>query len=308
MDNYRIPLIELKGIQVAEVCQIFERINQAGQPLNIYDIVVAKTFRHETQNQTGFYLRDLFDDFRAKYNDNYLSYLDDLTLLQMLAVCVNITIPKAKINNITDRYLNDLKNEHIELTWQKASKSFLRVFDFLYNHLHIGGPNLIPYRYFYLTLSAYFLDNAAPDYKFLEQYFWYYCFHNDDMLSNTYHLWKHIDLMKSVRGGSQASFDTFVIDKNKLRQSSYSSRGALSRSILAFFSNHEPRDWENQQVKVTSQICYILTSSPNLHHVFPIDHINKNPGNNKLDVNSLMNIVYLTQLTNLAISNQNPLE
>jgi uncharacterized protein with ParB-like and HNH nuclease domain len=33
LDNYRISFIEIKGIQVSEVCQIFERINQAGKPL-----------------------------------------------------------------------------------------------------------------------------------------------------------------------------------------------------------------------------------------------------------------------------------
>ncbi|MBC1279051.1 DUF262 domain-containing protein, partial [Nostoc sp. UCD121] len=31
--NYKISFIELRGIEVAEVCQIFERINQAGKPL-----------------------------------------------------------------------------------------------------------------------------------------------------------------------------------------------------------------------------------------------------------------------------------
>jgi uncharacterized protein with ParB-like and HNH nuclease domain len=32
----------LRGIQIAEVCQIFERINREGQPLDTFDIVVAK--------------------------------------------------------------------------------------------------------------------------------------------------------------------------------------------------------------------------------------------------------------------------
>ena len=44
-DNYKLSFIELRGIEVAEVCQIFERINQAGQPLKMFDIVVAKTYR-----------------------------------------------------------------------------------------------------------------------------------------------------------------------------------------------------------------------------------------------------------------------
>ena len=62
LDNYRISFIEVKGIQVAEVCQIFERINQAGKPLNIFDIVVAKTFKPTIEKtatlpaNNGFYL------------------------------------------------------------------------------------------------------------------------------------------------------------------------------------------------------------------------------------------------------------
>ena len=44
LGNYRLSFIELKGNEVSEVCQILERVNQAGKPLDIFDIVVAKTF------------------------------------------------------------------------------------------------------------------------------------------------------------------------------------------------------------------------------------------------------------------------
>jgi len=63
LDNYRISFIELKAIQVSQVCQIFERINQAGQPLSIFDIVVAKTFRTETEDKSEFYLREIIENF-----------------------------------------------------------------------------------------------------------------------------------------------------------------------------------------------------------------------------------------------------
>ena len=65
-DNYKLSFIELRGIEVAEVCQIFERINQAGQPLSMFDIVVAKTFVPKTEAEPGFYLRGVFDDFPAR--------------------------------------------------------------------------------------------------------------------------------------------------------------------------------------------------------------------------------------------------
>ena len=57
-----------------------------------------------------------------------------------------------------------------------------------------------------------------------------------------------------------------------------------------------------------SDVYYVLTDKPNLHHVFPINYVNKNTGKNKVNANSLMNIAYLTQITNIEISDQNPLE
>src|SRR5450759_4619150 len=154
LDNYRISFIEVKGIKVSEVCQIFERINQAGKPLNIFDIVVAKTFKPITQQTTttqgdkGFYLRDLIDDFR-KFNNSEFLKISDLDYLQILAVLIFQHDPTSGVRNITERYLNAVKTEHILAVWEEAKKAILKTFDFFENHLHIKTPYLIPFRYFY---------------------------------------------------------------------------------------------------------------------------------------------------------------
>jgi hypothetical protein len=306
LDNYRISFIELKGIQVAEVCQIFERINQAGKPLNIFDIVVAKTFRPESDEREGFYIRELFDDFRKNTNGNFV-HLDDITFLQMLAVIINQNVSNSNIYNITDRYLNELKTEHIESIWLDTKKAILKLFDFLENHMHLKGPQLIPYRYFYMTLVSYFYKNNSPDYEFLKKYFWYYCFHNFDLLSNTTQMWQHMDFLGKQKKNQGPQFERFLLDKNKLRQASYHSKSALSRAILALYANQEPKDWANTDRNVLAEVYYLLTDKPNLHHIFPLNYINENPGTNSLDTNSLMNIAYLTQLTNLQISDKNPI-
>lgn len=307
LDNYRISFIELKGIQVAEVCQIFERINQAGKPLNIFDIVVAKTFRPETNERKGFYLRDLFDDFRENTNGNFV-HLDNITLLQILAVIINKNVPNSHISNITDRYLNELRTEHIEAVWLDAKKAILKLFDFIENHLHLKGPQLVPFRYFYMTLASYFYKNNNPDFDFIKKYFWYYCFHNFDLLSNTTQMWQHIDFLDKQKKNQNPQFERFLIDKNKLRQASYHSKSAMSRAILALYANQEPRDWANTDRNVLTEVYYLLTDKPNLHHIFPSNYINANPGTNQLDANSLMNIAYLTQITNLKISDKNPVQ
>lgn len=153
LDNYRLSFIELKGIKVAEVCQIFERINQAGKPLDIFDIVVAKTFRPQQNGTNGFYLRDLLDNFRATNNSKFLQ-IDDFDYLQVIAIIIRENIENSGIWNITPTYLNNITNEQIKEVWEDTKRAILKTFDFFENTLNIKGPQLIPYRYFYLTIAT----------------------------------------------------------------------------------------------------------------------------------------------------------
>lgn len=308
LDKYRLAAIELKGIEVSEVCEIFERINQEGKPLDIFDIVVAKTYRLPENGDKGFYLRDLVDKFREKTESSY-SKLDNLTYLQILAVIIRNRIPEAGIQNITPTFLNRMRTEHIEAVWPSTTQALPRLFDFFYNHLHLKGPRLIPYRYFYLTLATHFYENRRPNYEFLKKYFWYYCFHNEDLLTSTTHVHQQVELLKRARTETLPRFPaTFYIDKHKLRSASYNARSRLSTAIMALLSNQEPRDWRETDRHVLSDVYFSLTDKPNLHHIFPVDFMKRSPGNNQGDVNSLMNIAYLTQLTNNQIGAKNPLD
>jgi hypothetical protein len=58
---------------------------------------------------------------------------------------------------------------------------------------------------------------------------------------------------------------------------------------------------------VINAVYYALTDRPNLHHIFPTDFVSGSSLNDKFRADSLMNIAYLPQLTNLKISNKNPL-
>jgi len=311
LDNYRLSFIELKGIKVAEVCQIFERINQAGKPLDIFDIVVAKTFR-PNENNNGFYLREVIEEFKseAKETGNNSSFfnISNFDYLQILSVLIREHIEDSGIKNITPRYLNDIKTEQIEFIWENTKKAILKTFDFFENHLNIKTPQLVPYRYFYLTIVNYFFENKNPDYDFLIKYFWFYSLHNNDLLSNTTDINTHIGFMNKNKNMEEYKFDRFLIDKNDLRNATYSSKGVWSRAILSLYSSKRPKDWKNTNKDVISHNLFTSTDKPNLHHIFPLNYILNNPGTNQLNNDSLMNIAYLTQLTNLDISDKAPLD
>ena len=56
-----------------------------------------------------------------------------------------------------------------------------------------------------------------------------------------------------------------------------------------------------------ASVYYTLSDRPNLHHVFPADFCDKHLTNGNRYSDSLLNIAYLTQMTNQRISNKNPL-
>lgn len=315
LDNYRISFIEIKGIQVSEVCQIFERINRGGVPLNIFDIVVAKTFRPSIQQtstnqaEAGFYLRDLIDDFRAHNNSEFLK-ISDIAYLQTLAVLIKHNIPDSGVSNITETPLSKIKTEQILLVWDEAKKAMLRTFDFFENHLHIKTPYLIPFGYFYFTITSYFYKNSSPNYDLLKKYFWFNSFHNDDLLSNTTQLAHHIEFLNKDKLKQPFEFERFLINKQELRAATYSSKGRMSRAILALYASAQPKDWEHCDRDVLVQNFFFTTDKPNLHHIFPTnsEYVLNNQHKNKITSDSLMNIAYLTQITNLDITNRPPLE
>jgi hypothetical protein len=200
-----------------------------------------------------------------------------------------------------------IKAEQIEAVWPTTKSAIKKMYDFLDKILGLKGPNLVPSRYFYITIAAYFWANSSPNYDDLKKYFWYFSFHYDDLLTNTTHLRQHLDVMAKSDAKFTKLLTSFRVDKNSLRRASYSTRGRLSRAVLAFLAYHRPKDWASPFRDIHADFYYALTDKPNLHHMFPVNFIANHPGKSAVDVNSLMNIAYLTQLTNIRISDDNPI-
>ncbi|AQV95663.1 DUF262 domain-containing protein [Cupriavidus necator] len=314
--SYRLSLIELNGIQVSEVCQIFERVNTAGRPLSIFDIVVAKTYRPaNTRTQTpAFYLRELFDNFRDEpwMLASEYRHLDDLDYLQMLAVLVRRQYPDSGVDNITERYLSQLQAKHIEAIWDDAAEAFRNTFKFLHHTLNLIGPGLVPYRYFYMVLAAYFFRRKQPDYALLKRYFWTVAFHQRDLLTGTSQMWTHIRELSGEK--PLESFKVLELDKADLRTANYNSKSRFYRAVVGFYASHEPLNWDAPYAKVLTTAYYQATDKPNLHHIFPRSFVEDAAADGGVEllgkerVDSLMNIAYLTQLTNLGISDKNPVD
>ena len=113
------------------------------------------------------------------------------------------------------------------------------------------------------------------------------------MLSNTTQLGQHIDFLNKCKNNQHLTFDRFLIDKQKLRSATYSSKGRMSRAILALYASVQPKDWEHCDREVLVQNLFFSMDKPNLHHIFPTnsEYVLNNQHKNKITSDYLISIL-----------------
>jgi len=310
--DYKIAVVRIKGVEVSEVCEIFERINQEGKKLHPVDIIVARTYRPEkpANGAKGFYLRDNLAGLRELLVEsaNRFKDVDDLNLIQMFALCLRKKdTAKRSGYGITPAALDNLKTADFETHWDNARKTILETFKLLCD-LKVHGPEMLPYTYLMLAICYYLHSNKKPDRSLVRQWFWRTAFGVDDFRSSTELYAACENFFAKLEKGERPTILPLVISSTKLIQSSYNYRNALSRAVLAFLASQNPNDFSDPQAEVLDNVYLLLSQAPNLHHIYPLNFLKGTSSLPKdADPNSLMNICFLRALTNIRIGDKNPL-
>lgn len=309
--SYKIAVVKIKGVEVSEVVEIFERINQEGKTLHPVDIIVARTYRTERPavGQTGFYLRDDLAKLRELLieSGNRFKDIDDLNIIQMFALCLRKQ-DKAKRSayGITPAALNNLKTVDFEAHWGEGRKTILETVKLL-SDFRVHGPEMLPYVYLMLTLCYYLHGNKRPNRPLARQWFWRTAFGVDDFRSSSDIYDACESFFDSLERGEQPVIFPLAVSRSKLIQTSYNYRNALSRAVLGFLASQKPIDFSDPQAEVLDNVYLLLSQAPNLHHIYPLNFLKDVPLPKGADPNSLMNICFLRALTNIRIGDKNPL-
>jgi len=133
-NNYRLPIVTLKGLSIEEVCPIFERINSSGTKLSIFDLMVAATWAHNE-----FDLNDEADKISTALETKGFDNIERDTILKspslrVLRVCSlqplsNLRTAKSNVRKIA--YLIGLCGPSLTGELTVASSSARLVFSWL---------------------------------------------------------------------------------------------------------------------------------------------------------------------------------
>lgn len=310
--DYIVPVVRIRGVEVNEVCDIFERINQEGKRLDPVDIMVARTYRNENleTGAKGFYLRDNLRELNQVLVDQGSRFqdLEDLTTVQMFALCLRkMHAGGRNPYGITPQPLGNLTTEDFERNWDRCRRTILETVKFLHD-LKIQGPGMLPRVYLALPLCYYLHENRSPNRDMMRQWFWRYAFSSDDVRTSS-HVYDFCEgFFADLERGQEVEIPPLDLSRNRLVRTSYRYRSTLGRAVLAFLANLEPKDFSDAHAVVLDSVYLLLTQAPNLHHIYPQSFLRRR-GNlpDELSPDSLMNICFLRAETNIQIGDKNPL-
>jgi len=310
--DYKLVLIKIQGVDVDEVCEIFERVNQEGKKLDPVDIIVARTYRNEdlAKGIEMFYLRDNLQKLRDVLLSqvNRFQNLADLTIIQMISVCLRKEeTGTRKSFGITPKALSNLKTEDFEDNWDVCQKTMFETIKFL-SDMKIHGPDMLPFGYLIFPLCHHLHKNTSPNRGVAKQWFWRTAFGLEDFRRADEVYNYCTGFFDKLEQGEKPVIPQLVLSKTKLVQASYYYRSALSRAVLAFLAKQNPLDFSDPDAEVLDSVYLLLSQAPNLHHIYPrnfLEGVKELPED--IEIDSLMNICYLRAKTNIKIGDKNPL-
>jgi hypothetical protein len=308
----KLVLIKIQGVDVDEVCDIFERINQEGKKLDPVDIIVARTYRNEDLEKgiKLFYLRDNLKQLKEilAESGNRFQNLDDLSIIQMISICLRKEEEGTRKSlGITPKALDNLETEDLENNWDNCQRTIFETIKFLAD-LKIHGPDMLPYGYLLFPICHYFHKNNSPNRQIAKQWFWKTAFGLEDFRRADEVYYFCTEFFDKLESGKSQILPELVLSKTKLVQASYYYRSALSRAVLAFLAKHKPIDFSDPDAEVLDSVYLLLSQAPNLHHIYPQKFLSTAKGlPENAPIDSLMNICYLRAKTNIKIGYKNPL-
>ena len=288
--SYTFPVGNIGEKTIDIATKIFTRINTTGENLNIFEIMVAKTYQ-----ENSFDLSEKYDKWQE---DNPASYNYE-TLDKTISLRVAALLLKKKCGK--NEILRLKKKDFIKVWDEKVIHAIDLSIDLLQN-FGVEVSELLPYPPAIIPLFSYFhsennLKEATPEQRrLLKDFFW------RGVLSGRYasrfptkvveNLTMIDDIVKESRPTYTNDFKVDISPRHIREKGTFKAGGAYTRAILSIYASKNPNNFNSLDSKIKVTNSYATNKKENnLHHFFPT----KSPcvTAKGIDVNNILNITFI---------------
>ena len=296
--QYPVSIIQSFDMGLDEVVTIFERINQGGKRLSLFDLVHASVWSED------FDLRNEIDKFNNEPAVRIFGKLSQEVFVQSLAL--NVTGDCVKAHQLA------LKNSECKAVWGDTLECIRLTIDYIKKNFGVQNLSIIPYQNIIPLIQYYFFSLKAkkgvnPEHKsLLADWFWSLTFSQRYSSSTLTKMTSDAKWIADlVNGKSEPRVFTVKLNIEDLRKTLMKNASVVKNGVLCLMALNSPADFDNgDPVTIDKTNCSRSNSKEN-HHFFPFS-LRSAFGLTQNDVNSVLNFAFISKRLNLDILNRKP--
>ena len=294
--NYPISIIMSRKMGLEEVVDIFERINQGGKRLSLFDLV------HATVWSQNFDLREKIKDFNNEKAISLFGKIGGEIFTQSLSL--NIKHDCTKLVQLK------LTNQECINAWARTIECMRIAIDYVKS---LGAQNLsiLPYANMlaiiqhYLYIGKY--NGIQPIHtKLISDWFWTVTFSNRYSSSTLTRMNEDANwISRIVAGENESRIFSISLKADDLKRVRMNTTSVVKNGILCLMASNGPRDFDNGQVVTLDNTNASRSNSKENHHFFPFS-LRNTFGLTTNEANSVLNFAFISKRLNGSILNKRP--
>lgn len=297
LQHYPLSIIWSMGMGLEEVVEIFERINQGGKRLSMFDLVHASVWSDD------FDLRKRIEEFNDGYDALVFGDLDDEIFTQSLSLNIAEDCTKQRQLKLTSKECAD--------AWEGTVGSLKLARDFVRNNLGVQRKESLPYNSLLAIIQHYFYVSKQkampPDVRSrVTDWFWTVVFssrYSSSTLSrmNEDAIW----VRQLAKNKITPRLCNVKLDVEGLKKVRMNQRSVIKNGILCIFALNKPVDFDTGEAVTLDKTNASRSNSKENHHFFPYS-LHRQLNITKDRINSVLNFAFITSRLNGEILNKRP--
>jgi hypothetical protein len=266
--NFSVILVPEAPIDVAT--EIFTRINVTGQPLSVFEIMVAKTYSMDRDFDLAEKTTGLIEDLaEAKFGT-----VPDIVILQTLsALMAKDSSKKAILRLNRDKFID---------TWPAAVDAIKLAVDYFRSALKVPVSQLLPYKALIVPFAYFFHHHPKrPTGQMkteLNELFWRVSLGGYYSWALESHLAVDIRRIDAILAGKAPSYD-YPVDTSKefvMDNGWFRTGRSFIKAILCVLASKRPTSFKDDDAEVNISNDWLKqANSRNYHHFFPKAYLRK---------------------------------
>ncbi|MGM0609155.1 MAG: DUF4357 domain-containing protein [Candidatus Muiribacteriota bacterium] len=294
--TYPFSVVSVVEKDLPDAIKIFERINQGGKKLSLFDLVAASTW------SVDFDLRRKFDELKKYFAEKGYGEISPESVLFALGLCIK---GHAKNKNLLEMTSNEVK-----VAWEDVVESMKLAVDYLSNNQGVKIFAFLPYPVMLPLLTYFYYQNnkkslTKDQSENIHKWFWKSAL--AERYASTVQSYLEEDRKKVMDRILQKKEPklpfSITLSPEKIKESRLGVKSALRNSFFCLLSLKEPRNFKNgEKITLDNCLCSKFNDS-NKHHIFPAAYLKRYKIDN---FNSLANFCFIPSQLNKEISDKKP--